>query len=239
MILGEDEGFLALDKPAGIPVFPPHADPAGPCVLHALFEARPEQAEPAWPEGYSGGILHRLDTWTSGLLLVARTLPALEAGRAAFVGQQLSKTYRFLCDRVVGWTEHRVDRPLAHDKSDRRKMCWQSLSSRAAVSLGALLCGRRGCRPGSCTKSDCTPRLSACRSSGIASTGGARTPKGRDASICTTAALTVGWNPFQASQCQSLGLWDQLRLGTPPHPKVDGDPAVLKAQSGASSSAKG
>ena len=125
MILGEDEGFLALDKPAGIPVFPPHADPAGPCVLHALFEARPEQAEPAWPEGYSGGILHRLDTWTSGLLLVARTLPALEAGRAAFVGQQLSKTYRFLCDRVVGWTEHRVDRPLAHDKSDRRKMCWQ------------------------------------------------------------------------------------------------------------------
>ena len=58
-------------KPAGVTVFPPHADPAGDCVLHRLLQADPWRNEPVWPEGFAGGIAHRLDTWTSGALWIA------------------------------------------------------------------------------------------------------------------------------------------------------------------------
>jgi 23S rRNA pseudouridine1911/1915/1917 synthase len=124
-ILGNDPSFIYLNKPAGLPTFPRVRGDASDCVLHRVLSELPVQGTVDWPDGFEGGLLHRLDNWTSGLLVVARTMKALELGRAAFVGGHLRKTYLFVSDGAVPWNEHRVCRPVAHHPRDRRKMVWQ------------------------------------------------------------------------------------------------------------------
>lgn len=124
VIVGEHGEFLFLNKTAGVPVFPPHAG-EGPSLLRELLLTRPEQNAVPWPLGYEGGLLHRLDTWTSGLVLAARNLGALEWGRQLFADGALRKQYTFLTDRQVHWRNHVIEAPLAHHPRDRRKMVWQ------------------------------------------------------------------------------------------------------------------
>jgi 23S rRNA-/tRNA-specific pseudouridylate synthase len=124
-VLGEESPLLVVAKPAGVPVFPPHADPAGDCVLHRLFAARPSQSELAWPKGFAGGIAHRLDVSTSGQLWVATTVEGLEAIREDFRERRLSKTYRFITARDVPWDTHTVDHRLAHDRRRKSRMVYE------------------------------------------------------------------------------------------------------------------
>jgi 23S rRNA pseudouridine1911/1915/1917 synthase len=69
-IVHEDEYLLVLNKPVGLVVHPGAGNPAG-TVLNALLHHDPKLAE--LPRG---GIVHRLDKDTSGLMVVARTLAA-------------------------------------------------------------------------------------------------------------------------------------------------------------------
>jgi 23S rRNA-/tRNA-specific pseudouridylate synthase len=78
-----------------------------------------------FPEGFSGGIAHRLDVSTSGLLLVAEDADSLAAVRSSFAEVRLEKTYRFLTSRTPRWTEHHVTTPIAHHKTKRRAMIVQ------------------------------------------------------------------------------------------------------------------
>jgi len=110
---------LGVRKPPGLPCFPPHANPEGDCVLQRLLHEWPELSEPAWPLGFDGGIAHRLDISTSGLLLVARSPGALVALRSRFSERRLHKTYLFLTARQVPWDRNVCDRPVAHAR--RRK----------------------------------------------------------------------------------------------------------------------
>jgi 23S rRNA pseudouridine1911/1915/1917 synthase len=69
-IVFEDEAILVLDKPAGLVVHPGAGNRAG-TLLNALLHHVPALA--ALPRA---GIVHRLDKDTSGLMVVAKTLPA-------------------------------------------------------------------------------------------------------------------------------------------------------------------
>lgn len=122
VVLGELPGVLCVDKPAGIDVFPPHDAPDGDCVLARLLAMGLVAADPGWPVGFEGGIAHRLDRPTSGLLLVARDVGALLALRARFAGGALQKTYLFLSRRDVPWDQHETSAPLAHDPRHKGRM---------------------------------------------------------------------------------------------------------------------
>lgn len=121
-ILAEDARCLWVVKPAGLPVFPPHADPGGDCVLARLLASRPELREPAFPAGFEGGIAHRLDNPTSGALLVARSVEALASVRAMFAERRLNKHYLLVSARQVPWDRHEVRVELAHDPRRRDRM---------------------------------------------------------------------------------------------------------------------
>jgi 23S rRNA-/tRNA-specific pseudouridylate synthase len=112
-------------KPPGLPVFPPHVDPAGPCVLAEVLVAMPWRASVAWPSGFEGGIAHRLDTATSGALWLADSVDELAAMRAAFAGGVLRKTYRLLATTPPAWSERVCARPIAHDAKHKRRMVVQ------------------------------------------------------------------------------------------------------------------
>ncbi|RUO48205.1 TIGR01621 family pseudouridine synthase [Pseudidiomarina aquimaris] len=72
--------FYALNKPAGAPM---HANEHEISVVHQLAQQLDEQLWPA----------HRLDTPTSGLLLVARNAAAAAALSQLFAERQINKTY--------------------------------------------------------------------------------------------------------------------------------------------------
>lgn len=90
-ILFEDEHFLALDKPPGRVVHPSAGHGSGTLVHALLHHCGPSLS------GIGGtarpGIVHRLDKETSGLLLVAKTTPALDGLAAQFKSRSLRKIY--------------------------------------------------------------------------------------------------------------------------------------------------
>ena len=69
-VLYEDEHVLVINKPAGLVVHPGAGNPAG-TLVNALLHRDP--ALNALPRA---GIVHRLDKDTSGVMVIARTLPA-------------------------------------------------------------------------------------------------------------------------------------------------------------------
>ena len=82
-ILFQDERFVVLDKPAGLPV---HAGPRGGASVEDFFPALSRRKDGPW-------LAHRLDADTSGCLVVALRRAALHAAQAAFAGGTARKTY--------------------------------------------------------------------------------------------------------------------------------------------------
>jgi len=116
--------WIFFAKNPGEPTLPRNAGADGHSAAERLLRAHPAQ-DLAWPDGFEAGIAHRLDHWTSGLLVAATSLDGLEEARALFAAKTLHKRYRFLTDRDVAWDTHTVEAPLAHDRRDRRKMVWR------------------------------------------------------------------------------------------------------------------
>ncbi len=117
-IIYQDEWIIAVDKPAPIPT---HAlDPDEEWTLvNGLIHHFPEIADIG--ETLSPGIVHRLDTGASGIVLVARNSCAYEDLRAQFRRQEVEKGYIVL---VSGITQDKgkISGFLGHDPSDRRRM---------------------------------------------------------------------------------------------------------------------
>ena len=97
----EDSALLAFDKPAGMSVQPLTRKETG--TLMNGVVAR-------WPEcigvGDSplmAGALHRIDSGTSGLVLVARNAMAFENLRSQFSAQTVKKTYLALVEGAVAF----------------------------------------------------------------------------------------------------------------------------------------
>jgi 23S rRNA pseudouridine1911/1915/1917 synthase len=91
----EDAHLIAVDKPAGMPCHPLRPGERG-TLAGALLARYPELAG----VGYSAaepGIVHRLDTDTSGLVLAARDPLTFTRLRAQLEGEQLDKRYLALC----------------------------------------------------------------------------------------------------------------------------------------------
>lgn len=106
-------------------MFPPHADPAGDCVLRRLLAEEPHRADVAWPEGFEGGLLHRLDTSTSGAVAVARDLDELRLVRDLFARHRLVKSYVLRAARVPPWPVNVCEAPIAHHPTKRDRMVVQ------------------------------------------------------------------------------------------------------------------
>ena len=85
-VLLVDEAFVAVDKPAGVPSHPQAAGETG-TAANALVARFPECAT-ASPDPREGGLVHRLDTGTSGVLIAARSRRRLgRPARGAVTGR--------------------------------------------------------------------------------------------------------------------------------------------------------
>jgi 23S rRNA pseudouridine1911/1915/1917 synthase len=111
-IVHQDEHLLVLDKPPGLVVHPGAGNPAG-TLLNALLHLDPQLAE--LPRA---GIVHRLDKDTSGLMVVAKTLPTYTALVDLLSRHEVERQYAavVLGTMVSGGT---VDEPIGRSMGDR------------------------------------------------------------------------------------------------------------------------
>lgn len=119
-VLLETPELVVVDKPAGIPGHPVHlADFA--TVSHWALHRYPEirtwcaDAQPAVTP-------HRLDTGTSGVLLVARTMAAFGRWRRHFSRGQVRKEYLAWCWGTPSWNTRMLNQPISHAPGDRGRM---------------------------------------------------------------------------------------------------------------------
>jgi 23S rRNA pseudouridine1911/1915/1917 synthase len=99
-LLGNGPGWIAVDKPAGVPVHPLRPD-ENDTVLNALIARFPE-IHGVGEGGLRSGVVHRLDVDTSGVLLFATREDVWQRLRSAFREHRVEKLYRAV---VIGAVE--------------------------------------------------------------------------------------------------------------------------------------
>lgn len=115
----EDDDVVVIDKPAGMVVHPAPGNWTG-----TLVNALKGRGEPLSSAGDPNreGIVHRLDKETSGLLLVAKTDRAHRVLGAAMAQRAISRRYAVMCWGHLDEDLVTVDRPIARDPRDRKRM---------------------------------------------------------------------------------------------------------------------
>jgi 23S rRNA pseudouridine1911/1915/1917 synthase len=96
-LLVERPDWVAVNKPAGIPSQPLRAGELG-TVANALAARFPECAA-IGDDPRDGGLVHRLDIGTSGVLIAARTAQAYAQLRDLFGSGQIEKQYLAITDQ--------------------------------------------------------------------------------------------------------------------------------------------
>jgi len=115
VLVHEDKHVFVVDKPAGLVVHPGAGNPDN-TLQNALLALDPNLA--SLPRA---GIVHRLDKDTSGLLIVARTLPAHTALVRMLGERDVHREYEAVCRGVMtaGGT---IDAPIDRHPTERVRM---------------------------------------------------------------------------------------------------------------------
>ncbi|HVN85071.1 MAG TPA: RluA family pseudouridine synthase [Candidatus Binatia bacterium] len=118
-ILYEDPDILVVDKPAGMPSHALRLDER--TTLANFLVTHFPDLRTVGPKPGEVGLVHRLDTDTSGLLLVARNEAAYSSLRGQFAQRAITKEYV----AVVGGDLSQAGEihfPIAHDPRNPRRM---------------------------------------------------------------------------------------------------------------------
>lgn len=118
-ILYEDDGVVAINKPAGLVVHAGAGQSSGTLVNALLhhFENLSSAGGDLRP-----GIVHRIDKGTSGVLLVAKTDAAHRSLAVQFAGRSVSKEYLALVQGSVKGDKGTLDWPITRDPVRRTRM---------------------------------------------------------------------------------------------------------------------
>ncbi len=128
-VLYEDADVVAIDKPAGMVVHAGAGVHAGTLVNALLGRS---SALSTVGGALRPGIVHRLDRYTSGVLLVAKNDAAHHALAAQFSARKVEKVYLALVHGSVKGESGSIDRPIARDPVRRTRMTARPRKGRSA-----------------------------------------------------------------------------------------------------------
>lgn len=140
-IIYEEEGFLAVSKPAGLLVHPARISKSGfheSALTEWLISRYPEIKNVGDPSMDSGqatlrpGIVHRLDKETSGILLVAKTQKCFDYLKSLFQEHRIKKTYLALVFGKVVGKEGNITKPIGIKKGTIKRTVHSSKFSKDA-----------------------------------------------------------------------------------------------------------
>lgn len=125
-IVYQDEQLLVINKPAGLVVHPAPGNWSG-TLLNGLLAHDANAVN--LPRA---GIVHRLDKDTSGLLVVARTRPAMDALVKAIAAREVRRQYLALAQRRwQGAARREIRAPIGRDPRNRLRMAVVDLAKNA------------------------------------------------------------------------------------------------------------
>ena len=135
----EDEHLLVVDKPAGLVVHPAAGNWSG-TLLNGLLAHHPGAA--LLPRA---GIVHRLDKDTTGLMVVAKTLPAMTALVRALAAREVHRVYLALAHGAPPWRQLTIEAPMARDPVSRLRMAVVAGGKPARTDVECLVRGDEVC----------------------------------------------------------------------------------------------
>jgi 23S rRNA pseudouridine1911/1915/1917 synthase len=135
-IVHKDKDIFVVNKPPGLVVHPGAGNAAG-TLQNALLNL-----DPRLDKLPRAGIVHRLDKDTSGLMVVARTLPAHTALTRMIEAREVERHYEAICSGVMtaGGT---IDAPIDRHPTDRVRMAIRN-AGRDAVTHYRVIHRYRG-----------------------------------------------------------------------------------------------
>lgn len=134
-VVFEDDSLLVVDKPAGMVVHPAPGNWSG-TLVNALMGRREELSPGSSSD--RAGIVHRLDKETSGLLLVAKTERAHRLLSSAIAERRVKRRYAVMIWGHLDRDTLTIDKPVARDPRDRKRMAIVSTGRQATTDFVRL-----------------------------------------------------------------------------------------------------
>lgn len=126
-IVFEDDAVIVLNKPAGLVVHPAAGNWSGTLLNGLLAHC------PALSQVPRAGIVHRLDKDTSGLMVVAKTLPAQNNLVQQLQARTVKRTYRCIADGIVPF-DGKIETLIGRDPHNRLKMAVVKFGGKEAIT---------------------------------------------------------------------------------------------------------
>ena len=131
-IVYEDDDLVVVNKPAGLVVHPAPGHYTG-TLVNALLHHCPNLS------GIGGvarpGIVHRLDQDTSGLIVVAKSQPAMDGLVRAFSSHaNIEKTYLAVCHGRPRLEAGRIENLIGRHPVDRKRMAIVEKNGKVAIT---------------------------------------------------------------------------------------------------------
>lgn len=126
-IVYEDDTVIVVNKPAGLVVHPAAGNWTG-TLLNGLLAHVPELSQIP-----RAGIVHRLDKDTSGLMVVAKTLPAQNSLVQQLQERTVKRIYRAVADGIVPF-DGKIETLIGRDPHNRLKMAVVKFGGKPAVT---------------------------------------------------------------------------------------------------------
>jgi 23S rRNA pseudouridine1911/1915/1917 synthase len=126
-VIFEDNNILVINKPSGLVVHPFDYSTEE-TLLDFLMAHVPDIFSIDNPVTLQdkrtinlGGVVHKLDRDTSGLMVIAKNKKTFDELKAQFRSHTTKKTYFALVEGIVAETEFTIDAPLGRNKKDYKQ----------------------------------------------------------------------------------------------------------------------
>ena len=130
-IVYEDDDVIVVNKPNGMVVHPAVGNKTGTLVNALMYHSKNLSSING---EFRPGIVHRIDAYTTGLLMVAKNDYAHEFLQKQLQDKTTTRKYVALVWGVIPNDTGVIDAPIMRDKSDRKKMAVGSTNSKDAIT---------------------------------------------------------------------------------------------------------
>ncbi len=128
-IIYEDDDIIIVNKDNGVVVHPAVGN-----TRHTLVNGLMYHSKNLSNSSYRPGIVHRIDAYTTGLLMVAKNDIAHEFLSKQLADKKIHRKYIALVWGVINNDSGTIDAPIGRDEKDRKKMNVTASNSKEAVT---------------------------------------------------------------------------------------------------------
>jgi len=130
-IVYEDDDVIVVNKANGVVVHPAIGNNHGTLVNGLLYHSK--QLSDVNGE-FRPGIVHRIDAYTTGLLMIAKNNEAHNILADELSRKETTRKYWALVWGVINHDTGTIDAPIGRDPQDRKKMCVTATNSKHAIT---------------------------------------------------------------------------------------------------------